>query len=162
MIDNIYKDFKFRKATNSELPIIKNLIASVLQEYQLEFDVNQADQDLIDLDKSYGTNNGFFGVITDSNNRIIGTLALYNLGNKIAEIKKMYLHKDYRGLGIGKQSMIYLIELAKKKRYDRLEIETASVLASAIKLYEKFGFKYDRSKKIISKRCDVAMYLDLF
>ncbi len=58
----------------------------------------------------------------------------------IAEIKRVFLRKEYRGRGISKQLMLALEEKAKIRGYTSLILETGKPLAAAIGLYQKMGF----------------------
>ncbi len=161
-MSHTYKNYRFRKASNHDQTKIIDLISLVLSEYQLEFDTNAADADLLDIEQNYFGNNGYFGVITTpDNDKIIGTFGLYNLGNQVGEIKKMYLLKQHRGKGLGKYALQFLIGQAKTLNYKKLEIETASVLHEAIALYKNFGFTMYEKKNVCASRCDTAMQMIL-
>lgn len=80
------------------------------------------------------------------------------------EIAKMGVTSARRGAGIGSALMAYLIDIAPSLGAKRLYIETNSVLAPAIRVYEKFGFRHlGDSEHPISPyaRADVFMELML-
>ncbi len=72
----------------------------------------------------------------------------------------MYLHPSYRKKGYGKQLLTYALQKARELGFRRVELETASVLKEAIRLYESFGFRPFTSQHL-STRCDQAYYLSL-
>lgn len=86
--------FKYETATNADFPAIKNLINQVLKEYSLGSTNQDADLELIDLEKNY--REGYFGLIRSQDNNLIATFALFKLNENIAEIRKMYLLPEFR------------------------------------------------------------------
>lgn len=58
------------------------------------------------------------------------------------ELVKLYVSKEARGTGIGKQLMQKSIELAKAKGYTEIYLETLPELHIAVGLYEHLGFQY--------------------
>jgi putative acetyltransferase len=58
-----------------------------------------------------------------------------------AELKKMYLLPEARGLGLGRALMDALLPLVKAGGYTRLYLETVPNMKDAIRLYEKYGFQ---------------------
>ena len=58
------------------------------------------------------------------------------------ELVKMYLKKEYRGLGLGRLLIEKALAFAKASGYNNVYLETMPELQQALKTYEKFGFKY--------------------
>ncbi|WP_141734822.1 GNAT family N-acetyltransferase [Oligoflexus tunisiensis] len=58
-----------------------------------------------------------------------------------AELKKMYLLPEARGLGLGRALMEELLPLVAAAGYTRLYLETMPSMRDAIRLYERYGFK---------------------
>ena len=54
----------------------------------------------------------------------------------------IYIHKDYRNLGIGKGLLEKLIEIANEEEYATMVACIDSLNENSIKIHEKFGFKY--------------------
>jgi putative acetyltransferase len=59
-----------------------------------------------------------------------------------AELVKMYLKKEVRGLGLGKLLVGRCLSFAEISGYKKVYIETMPELKKALGLYEKFGFTY--------------------
>ena len=134
-----------------------DLVYSVLVEYGLIPEPDGVDKDLEAVEDSY--KDGYFGVI-EADNTIIATYGLYPLSSQAVEIRKMYAHPSARGKGLGKWMVKHLIEIAKYNGYSLVELETASPLKEAIRLYEKFGFiEIDSENK--TPRCDKSFYLNI-
>ena len=54
----------------------------------------------------------------------------------------IYVHKDYRNLGIGKILLKELIDIASADEYATIVACIDSLNENSIKIHEKFGFKY--------------------
>jgi GNAT superfamily N-acetyltransferase len=157
-MNHLPDNYKWEAADNRDSLQIQHLVFSVLREYGLE--PGAIDFCLKDIDLHYFKKGGFFGILMDENNEIVATAGLYPIGNNSAEIRKMYLHKDHRGKGLGKFILKEMINKAMELNFNRLELETASVLKEAISLYKKHGFRPFISSHI-SPRCDQAYELFL-
>jgi len=72
----------------------------------------------------------------------------------------MYLHRDYRGRGLGKWLLEHALAEGRRLGFKRVTLETASVLKEAIRLYEAYGFQPYRPTHL-SCRCDQAYSLNL-
>lgn len=76
---------------------------------------------------------------------ILGGAGLYpspGLPGDTAELVKMYLVPEARGLGLGKLLIEKVLNFARENNYKKIYIETMPELTQAMKVYEKFGFKY--------------------
>ena len=58
------------------------------------------------------------------------------------ELVKMYLHRDSRGIGLGKLLIQKNLDFAKQAGYKQVYLETMPELRQALNVYAKFGFEY--------------------
>jgi putative acetyltransferase len=152
--------FALREAVAADGPAIRAVVYTVLREYGLAPDPAGTDADLHDVVASYFGRGGCFLVVVAANARIVGCGGLYPLDARDAEIRKMYLLKEARGRGIGRTLLTDLLEAARQRGFERIIVETASVLEDAIALYRKNGFvPFERAH--LANRCDQAYVLDL-
>lgn len=92
---------------------------------------------------------------------IVGTCALQPSADGAIELTKMGVLERARGMKAGEYLLAAIIERARRMAAEPLYLLTNSRCASAIHLYEKFGFKHDAG--IMARygaryaRCDVAM-----
>lgn len=150
--------FRLRTAVNKDSGDIKALIFGILEEYSLSSDPESTDRDLENIEEYYTGNRGSFDLIINPEGEIIATTGIYKINDKTCELRKMYLLKKYRGMGLGRFLLDHSIEQAKRLGYNKIILETASVLKEAIGLYEKYGFtKY--KPEHLSSRCDQTYYL---
>ena len=156
-----FKEFIIRPATNHDIPSIKNVVFTTLNEFGLNPQLSGKDSDLDDIERNYFANNGYFGVAVNiSTNIIAGTFGLFALNMDTCELRKMYLLKEIRGRGIGKFILNTAIKTAEEKHFKKIILETISPLTVAIALYKQYGFKEVKPKEI-NERVDRAFELDL-
>ena len=148
-----------RSATTNDEPAIRELVFGILESYGLKPSPQDTDADLYDLKGHYGDLGGDFSVMLDKD-RIIGTVAIHNMGNRVCELRKMYLDPEYRRRGLGKQLLEYSLAKARDLGFNRVTLETATALKEAVALYESYGFKRIEPEHL-APRCDIAMALDL-
>ncbi len=152
------KGFTWREAKNEDSEEIKNLVFSVLREYGLDVDPKKTDADLDRPADFY--KDGFFALLSNAKEEIIATFALLEYKENVVEIRKMYLLPAYRGLGLGRFMMRFLLAKAKEMGYSKVMLETASPLKEAVAMYEKYGFVLDE-KGPHTERCDKMYFLEI-
>ena len=79
-------------------------------------------------------------VVMSSDNLPIGCGALRRLDNDTAEVKRMYVKPDFRGLGYARKLLAYLESVARQSGYKSVRLETGTKQPEAIGLYESSGF----------------------
>lgn len=93
--------------------------------------------------------------------KFVGTCALIKKEKHVFELAKMAVDEAYQGLKIGRRLLEHAIHVAQKLGAKAVTLETNSKLKTAIKLYEKLGFKRDPDAADSHySRVDVKMRLD--
>ncbi|MGK7920497.1 MAG: GNAT family N-acetyltransferase [Trichodesmium sp.] len=148
-----YREFLIRNWQQNDRKIAANIIGYVLSEYNLNWEPEGADKDVLEVEKFYQNIGGEFWVI-EKQEKIVGTAAYYPIerGNKAVEIRKMYLLPEIRGQGLGKFLLKELENRIAERKFQEIWIETATVLQEAVKLYESNG--YQLTTGVETKRCD--------
>lgn len=101
----------------------------------------EAQPDLKNIPSFYQKDNGNFWIaITE--NKIVGTIALLDIGNFRGALRKMFVHKDFRGkeYGVGQTLLNTLLEYAKQKNFKEILLGTTEKFIAAQRFYEKNGF----------------------
>ena len=83
--------------------------------------------------------------VAEINGELIGGAGIYpsdGLPEGTCELVKMYLLPRARGLGLGKTLIDKVLAFARESGYNNVYIETMPELKQAMKVYEKFGFRY--------------------
>lgn len=146
--------FYIRNATNQDAATVRAIIFDTLISYGLPADSADTDYDLYDIEQYYGSDR--FWVLTDVNDLVLGSFALFHVDDKTVELRKMYFHPIIRGKGLANEVMSFVLEKAALFGYTIITLETASVLKEAINLYKKYGFTQSCGTTH-SGRCDVIM-----
>ncbi|MCW8194547.1 GNAT family N-acetyltransferase [Proteobacteria bacterium 005FR1] len=149
----------FRRATQQDLPILRQIIYPTLKEYGLEPDPSSTDADVENVERDYGGTGGYF-CIMEVDGEPIATGGIRPMTESRCELRKMYMLKQARGKGYGKQLLTHLLKQAESLGYEEVMLETASVLKEAIALYRAFGFR-DANALLETARCDQAMIRSL-
>lgn len=149
-----------RPATNDDGEAIRSLVFGVLREHGLEPDPTGTDADLYDIESSYGRGGGCFDVLVDESGHVVGSVALFRISDVEVELRKMYLLPGLRGQGWGRRLLEHALARAAERGFRRIVLETASVLRSAVALYERFGFRRHHPTHLAA-RADAAYFLDL-
>ena len=154
------QEFELRPASNADCAAVTELIVGILRSYGLSPDHSTTDVDMSDLEGFYRRSGGCFDVLVDrKSGRIIGTVGLRALDATTIELRKMYLHTDYRGRGLGRFLLDHALVEARKREFKRMFLETATVLREALGLYRSAGFKPCTGDHPCAKRCDLTMEL---
>ena len=144
----------FRKAKASDEYKILSLVKEVLEDYGLDLNPEAEDLDITNIAKFYYENNGAFEVM-EFKGEIIGTYGVYKIDEDTCELRKMYLKKEFQGLGFGNIMLENSLRIAINLNYKKIILQTNSILYKAIKLYKKYGF--EEFEEEVCKRCDLAM-----
>lgn len=116
----------------------------LFEEYAAQIGVDLSfqnfEQELLHLEKQYAKPHGGIYIAFDKERQPIGCFGIRAFEASICELKRMYLKKEYRGLGIGKKLLIQSIQVARAMDYQSMRLDTLPSMQSAINLYKKMGF----------------------
>ncbi len=119
-----------------------------IQNNEFNVPVTLADQpDLLDIKNFYFKKNSKFWVATE-NEKLIGTIALIDIDNGQAALRKMFVHAAYRGKekGTGQLLLDTLLAWCKQKNIFEIYLGTVEQLHAAKRFYVKNGFvKIDKA-----------------
>src|SRR5262249_38191157 len=80
-------------------------------------------------------------LLAQKDDQAAGCVALRDLGQNIAEMKRMFLPIPFRGQGIGRALTNRLLLEARAAGYERMRLDTSRRQMEALSLYESVGFK---------------------
>ncbi|WP_298396133.1 GNAT family N-acetyltransferase [Sphingobium sp.] len=104
--------------------------------------ITAADQpDLSDIEGFYLTGAGGFWVAR-ADDRVVGTIALKDIGDRQAALRKMFVAPDHRGraAGVAQTLLDMLLAAARARGLTDLYLGTADRFVAAHRFYEKNGF----------------------
>lgn len=96
---------------------------------------------LLKISDFYQNGKGNFWIAV-TQETVVGTIALLDIGNEQAALQKMFVHKNYRGktLGVGQRLLDTLLDWAKSQSIQEIYLGTTDVYKAAHRFYEKNGF----------------------
>lgn len=139
-----------------------------IEEY---FAVEESDREQLERLESSILGVGGRILVAELHGRVVGVGAIVppphyvpHDGRKWFEIVKFATRKSERGKGIGRAVVQALIETARAQKADGIWLETNQALASAVRLYERCGFRQLANADFWPtpyERCNVQMVLFL-
>jgi GNAT superfamily N-acetyltransferase len=141
----------FQAATNTELNDVRALMRGFLawhRERHVEdmalidryFDAEAWEAELAALPGKYAPPKGSL-LVAYRGGQPAGCVALRDLGDHVAEMKRMFVPTAFRGLGVGRALADRVMADARKAGYRRMRLDTSRRQKEAIRLYEDSGFE---------------------
>jgi putative acetyltransferase len=159
---NIQIRFFHKSDSERVLKLITDIIVNEFK-FKLEFDC--LDSDLLCIEKHYNkSDRGCFWVAQEpTHKQIVSTIGIRNLKQyrSTCELKRMYVLKEYRRLGIGETMLDTAVDFAKSIGYSRIVLDSSKYLEGARALYLKNGF-IDIARYNDNQRADIFMEKNLY
>ncbi|PHM08719.1 GNAT family N-acetyltransferase [Nostoc sp. 'Peltigera malacea cyanobiont' DB3992] len=130
---------KIRLATHNDVPSIINIMREVYIEHGLVFEVSQEIPDILDFEQKYNQKSAAFFVLLVQE-EIIGTVGVKIIKSSEAEIVRLYLKRDFRGLGLGYQLLKTAVDWAQLQGKTHIELWSFTQFTQGHRLYNQFGF----------------------
>jgi putative acetyltransferase len=145
---------------NDSERVLKLISDIIVDEFKFKLDFNYLDSDLLCIEKHYNKSDGgcFWVAQETRHEQIVGTIGIRNLKQYAltCELKRMYVAKEYRRLGIGENMLDTAIDFAKVIGYSRIVLDSSKYLQAARTLYLKNGF-IDIARYNDNQRADIFM-----
>jgi len=113
-----------------------------IQQNEFRIPVTIHDQpDLLNIQDFYSKGKGNFWVAADGEN-VVGTIGLIDIDNGQSALRKMFVHKDYRGKEkrVGQLLLDNVVIWCRKKEINEIYLGTIDILVAAQQFYLKNGF----------------------
>ena len=135
--------------------VIEFISYIIVNEFKFKLEFDTLDSDIRAIDESYDKSNGScfwvaetvvdvddYSNIQQKQQKILGTTAVRNLKQfeSTCELKRMYILRDFRRLGLGQKLLDIAIDFAKSVGYSRIVLDSSKALHAARALYLKNGF----------------------
>lgn len=131
----IIKEYEDKYKQQIKEVIGKTLVdISVLDRDELPID----DEDLDRINEIYCGKGKFW--IAIENDKVIGTVAIKDMGGDVAKLKRMFVLTDYHGSGVGQKLLDLALSHAKKQGFRKVILNTHELMHRAHRFYEKNGF----------------------
>ena len=139
-----------KKYEGSVIPFLKKC----LPQSGRTLDLEERHSLYLDIEKNFA----YFWCMFDRStgkNKLIGTIAVRDLGAGRCELKSGYLLEKYHGRGLGYMMLQTAVSKAREAGYSAMYLDTMSSSRKAIALYEKAGF-------IMTDRYNESPFTDVF
>lgn len=79
-------------------------------------------------------------IVVYEDGKAIGGGAIRRYDEESVELKRVFIHTEYQGRGIGSKLVLLLIEWAMELGYKKMILETGELLVESCAVYKKLGF----------------------
>lgn len=131
-------EIRLAKTTQDYLDA-KQLILEYVSWLGFDLAFQNFEQEIAGLPDMYNAKDGGL-FIAYLNSKPVGVTGLRRFSAEDAELKRMFVKDDAKGMGISKKLLQKCIETAKALHYKCIKLDTAAYMTAAIKLYTDHGF----------------------
>lgn len=137
MVQAVIRRFEARDANG-----VMGLILAIQRE-EFGIAITAGDQpDLAAIPDFYQTGAGDFWVAEAPGGGVVGTIALKDIGGGQAALRKMFVHRDWRGAaGVAQGLLDGLLDAARARGLEEIWLGTTDKFLAAHRFYEKNGFR---------------------
>ena len=126
------------------LPEEMDLVRSLFREYQAGLNIDLCfqsfEEELASLPGRYAPPQGAILFAEGADGGVGGVVAMRALDPLTAEMKRLYVRPSFQGAGLGRALAEAVIDVARRRGYSRLRLDTLPMMGAAIALYRKLGF----------------------
>lgn len=141
--------YRFRPIQPEDNPAVAEITIATLQEFGcVGPGYASSDPELQRMYETYRDAEGEYYVIVDTETQcVLGGGGFSRLKGTtpeegVCELQKLYFLPELRGKGLARQLLPMLIERAALTGFQRMYLESVPAMTTAIRMYEKFGFKH--------------------
>jgi GNAT superfamily N-acetyltransferase len=81
-------------------------------------------------------------LLARSEGEVVACGGVHALGDGVAEVKRMWVHDDWRGAGLGTRVLRALEDEARRLGHRRVRLDTNGTLVEAVAMYERAGYRH--------------------
>ena len=134
--------FRIQPFESKYQPEVIDLIERIqVGEFHIPIEEGQR-KELQSISGAFQKDNGNYWVAL-LNEKVIGTIAVIDIGHAAFELRDVFLDKEYRGQGLGfaKKLLGTVLEWSKEHRVRTIYLGTTLAFRAAHRFYEKHGFR---------------------
>ena len=125
--------------TDQDWEVAKAITKDYMKWLGMDLSFQNTEKEFEGFQTMYGAPQGCF-IYATVNGEVAGGVATRKLDTDICEMKRLYVHDQFKGLGIGKQLCEQILEISHSLGYRKMRLDTVDKLTAAISLYKKMGF----------------------
>jgi ribosomal protein S18 acetylase RimI-like enzyme len=130
----------FRASTENDTESARTLFIEYAKSLNFNLCFQDFETELKNLPGDYSPPGGEI-LLAYCNDKLAGCVALRKFGDKISEMKRMFVRPEFRGKKIGEILALKVIQDAVQSGYEKMRLDTIGTMKEAITLYEKLGFR---------------------
>jgi GNAT superfamily N-acetyltransferase len=131
--------FSLRRYRSADMEAVEYLHVHAIQQTGAYLGRGPWDDDVYAIEEAYLNNQGEF-LIGEWDGVFVAMGGLHRTSEERAEIKRMRVHSDYQGRGLGQLILSELEGCARALGYKTLHLDTSVLQVPAQRLYEKNGY----------------------
>ncbi len=140
MINSINNDIVLKIAsTENEFDEARYLFQQYANSLDIDLSFQDFTNELKTIEKQYNKPEGAL-LLAYKDEIAIGCVAIREIDNETAELKRMYVQTDFRMYKIGMRLLQQIIEIASEFNYKKIRLDTLPTMIKAQDLYRSFGF----------------------
>src|SRR3954470_7932779 len=158
--------FRIRPFRPEDLPACRQLYVEGLLGGKLA--ENETGVDIHDIEQAYmRTDGNMFWVaetipVPDGKpGEIVGMIGVQQFQRGKGEIRRLRVREDVRRKGIGSKLVETALKFCQERGYIKIQLDTFMEREPAVKLFEKFHFRHDKTRTVAGKDM-MYFYLDLY
>ena len=128
-----------RALTNEEVEAAKVLFIEYADNLSVDLEFQGFDEELDNIREQYLESGGSI-FLAKTSQGICGCAAIRPFAIGICELKRMYIRKAYRRVGLGQKLLDRALDAATESGYKKIRLDTLPDMQSAISLYIRNGF----------------------
>ncbi len=123
---------------------------------------NDTGLDIDNIEAGYLRSPGnHFWVAETADGEVVGMIGVQHHEEGVGEIRRLRVRSDLRRRGIGTRLVEHALKFCADNQYLKITLDTFMDRDPAIKLFEKFRFRHERTKSVSGKEL-LYFYLDIY
>jgi len=131
---------ELKVAGDDDIEEVRHLFREYADSLGIKLDFQNFEAELARLPGDYCAPKGCI-LIALLDGQTVGCVALREFGERVCEMKRLYVRPKFQGLKIGRALAESIIEMAKTLRYRKMRLDTLPSMKSAHSLYASLGFR---------------------
>jgi putative acetyltransferase len=132
-------DCEIKPFGSADQPALVAFLGARLGELGFVFAPKATDADLADVVGQYEAGGGLF-LLARLQGELLGTVGLRRFDRDTLELRRFYVHPDWRGQGIGTSLLVRALDHARAGRWRRVCLDTTDRSPAARRLFRRHGF----------------------
>ncbi len=131
---------EYRGDLAGDLAVVRELFEEYGRTLGIDLSFQGFDDELATLPGKYAPPHGTV-IIARADGKPCGCAALRRIDERTCEMKRLYVRPESRGLRVGGELVLRIIEAAQARGYETMRLDTLPSMKSAVSLYRSFGFQ---------------------